>query len=263
MTVKQVSAEVTLIERAAAATFRLDLKAPAIAAAAMPGQFVMVGPLSPGTSDPFLNRPMSIAGVGSAGTIEIIFSVVGQGTELLSQVRVGQRIGLLGPQGRGFSKPAAGQRLWLVAGGVGIAPLRFLALSAAGQGARVTLLYGARTIAHLVPLDELTRRKIDIRLATEDGSAGASGMVTDLLAELLSHEASGATKGTIAACGPLPMMRTVADLGCRASWPVEVSLESRMACGVGACLGCAIDLPSGKRRTCVDGPVFVAQEVFT
>jgi dihydroorotate dehydrogenase electron transfer subunit len=262
MTVQQVAAEVTRIERVAHVTFRLDLRAPAIAAAAAPGQFVMVGPLSPNSSDPFLNRPLSIAGIGSPETIELIFGVVGHGTELLSRVTRGQRIGLLGPQGRGFSTPHAGQRLMLVAGGLGIAPLRFLALSAADQGARVTLLYGARTKTQLVPLAELTQRMIDVRLATEDGSAGARGMVTDVLAELLSHEAPGVTMGRIAACGPMPMMRTVADLGAHASWPVEVSLESHMACGVGACLGCAIDLPSGKRRACVDGPVFVAEEVF-
>ncbi len=262
MTVKQVSAEVSLVEPVAAATFRIDLRARPIAAAAAPGQFVMVGPLSPSSSDPFLNRPISIAGVGSEGTIELIVGVVGRGTELLSQVRVGQRIGLLGPQGHGFSEPLSGQRLMLVAGGLGIAPLRFLALRAADRGARVSLLYGASTKARLIALDELIEREIALKRATDDGSAGARGMVTDLLAEMLDHEAPGGTPGAIAACGPLPMMRTVSELGARASWPVELSLESRMACGVGACLGCTLDLPGGKRRACVDGPVFSSHEVF-
>ena len=150
----------------------------------------------------------------------------------------------------------------LVAGGLGIAPLRFLALRAADRGARVSLLYGASTKARLIALDELIEREIALKRATDDGSAGARGMVTDLLAEMLDHEAPGGTPGAIAACGPLPMMRTVSELGARASWPVELSLESRMACGVGACLGCTLDLPGGKRRACVDGPVFSSHEVF-
>jgi dihydroorotate dehydrogenase electron transfer subunit len=264
MTAKQVSAEVSLVEPVAAATFRIDLRARPIAAAAAPGQFVMVGPLLPSSSDPFLNRPISIAGVGSEGTIELIVGVVGRGTELLSQVRVGQRIGLLGPQGHGFSRALLpGQSLLLVAGGLGIAPLRFFAQSAVNQGVLVTLLYGARTAAHLVPLDEFKPGMIDVRRATEDGSVGMRGMVTDLLAEVLSREGDRMPlKGEIAACGPMPMMRTVSELGGRASWPVELSLESRMACGVGACLGCALDLPGGKRRACVDGPVFSSHEVF-
>jgi dihydroorotate dehydrogenase electron transfer subunit len=263
MTIVHIMADVCRIEQVARATFRLDLRAEPIAACAEPGQFVMVGPLSQNCSDPFLNRPVSIAGVGSDSRIELIFGVVGHGTEILSQVKPGQQIGLLGPQGHGFSTPVSGQRLLLVAGGLGIAPLRFLAQSAADRGAQVTLLYGARTDAQLVPLEELLHREIGVRLTTEDSSAGARGLVTDLLADILQREGDGIVKRGIAACGPVPMLRTVFELGARYRWPVEVSLESRMACGVGACLGCTMDLPSGKRRACVDGPVFPADEVFS
>jgi dihydroorotate dehydrogenase electron transfer subunit len=262
MTVQQVSAVVSFVKPVAAAVVRLDLQAPSVAATATPGQFVMLGPLSEESSDPFLNRPFSIAGVGPEGTVHLIIGVVGRGTEMLARLKPGERIGMLGPQGHGFSAPLAERRLLLVAGGLGIAPLRFLALRAAERRVPAVLLYGAATKARLVALDELVDREVTVRLATDDGSAGARGMVTELLAEELSREAPGAAPGTIAACGPMPMMRTVSDLGSRAAWPVELSLESHMACGVGACLGCAIDLPGGKRRACVDGPVFPSHEVF-
>jgi dihydroorotate dehydrogenase electron transfer subunit len=225
-----------------------------------PGQFVMLsaGALSTVTrDDPLLPRPMAIYRAGPA-TIDVLYKVVGRGTALLALARPDDRVRVVGPLGRGFSAPAAGQRVALVGGGTGIASLLGPArwLSAEHD---VTVLLGARTAAELLGREDFEGFGPKLQLATEDGSAGHRGRVTELLEPLLS---SGA--GThVYACGPTPMMERAAQLADEAGAACQVSLENRMACGVGICLGCAVPRRGelGFDLVCRDGPVFAAERL--
>lgn len=260
MTAVRTLAEVTALGQVAQDTYRLRLRAPEVASRAQPGQFVMLGPVRADSDDPFLLRPFSIHRVTPDGFLELLFAVVGRGTEALASLRPGQRLGLLGPQGKGFSPRAGPGTLVLAAGGLGVAPLVFLAEQEALRGRRVLFLYGARLAQRLVPLPELERQCVQLRLCSDDGSAGRKGTVTDMLAATL--EAANPAAAEIVACGPVPMLKVAAAIGRARKLPVQLSLETRLACGTGACLGCAVDLAAGRLRVCVDGPVFSAEEVF-
>lgn len=258
-------AEVTRRETPARSTLLIELRAAGLFAGARrpaPGQFVMLGPLAADCADPFLNRPFSIHRISGRDRLELLIAVVGRGTRILNAVTPGDRIGLLGPLGKGFNLPGPSRPVLLAAGGLGVAPLFFLAEELCARGARPRLFYGAGSVDQLVPTDGLQALGVSVQLATEDGTAGFSGFVS----ELLSRELSGAAppNAYAAACGPWEMLRAVADLAAdRGLEDLEISLESRMACGLGACLGCMVFLPGGAgRRVCCDGPVFTAREVF-
>ncbi len=226
----------------------LELVAPQLARSARPGQFVMVQLRTP---VPMLPRPMSLAAIdGRSGRVAMLYRVVGTGTELLAAASPGDQLRLLGPCGNGFSRPA-GPAL-LVAGGTGLAPLLPVARDAPA-GSR--LLYGAGTAAELVDAGALAGPGIGVELATDDGSAGRGGTVLDLLPAVVEP-------GTeVYACGPRPMLAALARWARANGLKIWVSLEERMACGVGACLGCAVLTVDGYRRVCADGPVFAAEEV--
>ena len=237
-----------------------------------PGQFAM---LSPGAqsgvlrSDPLLPRPMAIYRSFESeqspefGGVEILYRVSGRGTGLLSEACVGDRVGFVGPLGRGFPPQGEGERAILVAGGTGIASIYELAARFAG-GAKdgdspVTVLFGARSATELMGFDDfLALEGIEVRTATEDGSLGQRGLVTELLESALREPG----KVRVYACGPTPMMRRAA-LVCRSrATPCLVSLENNMACGFGVCLGCASPLTEGGfGLVCRDGPVFDAERV--
>jgi dihydroorotate dehydrogenase electron transfer subunit len=160
--------------------------------------------------------------------------------------------------GSGFTLPEPKRPAILVAGGLGVAPLFFLAEELCARGAQPRLLYGAGSVDQLVPTDGLQAKGVSVKLATDDGSAGYSGFVSGLLEqEQLEADAY------LAACGPMEMLKAVAAVAKSRGLELEVSLESRMACGLGACLGCTVFLSGGAdRRVCCDGPVFSAREVF-
>jgi len=227
-------------------------EAPQIASKAEPGQFVMVR-CSEGY-DPLLRRPMSIHRVGENGALALLFAVVGRGTGWLARRKGGQMIDLLGPLGHGFTLSAESHDLLLVAGGIGIAPLVALAQRGIAQGAQVTLLLGAPTQSQLYP-SHLLPPGIKIVIATEDGSVGKRGMVTELLAGL----ADGADQ--IFACGPISMYKAMASQDLLRGRSVQVSIEARMGCGFGGCYGCAVETKSGLRLVCQDGPVFELSEL--
>jgi dihydroorotate dehydrogenase electron transfer subunit len=209
-----------------------------------PGQFVNVR-VGDGY-DPLLRRPFSI--FSHEGTeISIVVKTVGRGTELLSSRSPGP-IDVIGPLGRGFS--AAPGRVLIAGGGVGNAPLHYLALELAKSGCEITYLYGVRTAGQLFMEDRFRRAATRCIVVTDDGSAGEKGMVTDLASRILSEE----TFDRIYACGPAPMMRAIASLA--GGTPVEVSVENYFGCGTGLCSGCSIDTDRGPCRSCVDGPVF-------
>jgi dihydroorotate dehydrogenase electron transfer subunit len=244
--------------------FLLWLDAPGIAAAARPGQFVAIR-----CADRMLRRPFSIHRVGSSssssaresgGGVAIVFRAVGAGSRWLSQQSVGERLDILGPLGNGFSIERGARRLLLVAGGIGIAPLLFLALEAA-KNHEVTLVHGARAAAGLYPLPEMPMNVTLVTL-TEDGSVGEKGTVVDVLPRLLD------TADQVVACGPVGMYRTMAS-DCL-SLPeataaklrrCQVSVEVRMGCGIGACYACTIATRQGPKKVCLDGPVFALGEV--
>ncbi|MCL2789519.1 MAG: dihydroorotate dehydrogenase electron transfer subunit [Desulfobulbus sp.] len=242
------------IERLGADFHRLTLHAPRIALAARPGQFVMAS-CSP-LSDPLLRRPFSIHRCIGADVLQLLIRVVGRGTELLAQCQPGQRLSLIGPLGQGFHPPASEASICLVGGGIGIAPLFFWAERLAANQ-RCTALLGSRTGMELSQLAaEFTQLGCRVETATDDGTLGHHGLVTDVLAAHLS------ATDRVYACGPMPMMASVAEM-CRAvRIPCEVSLEAHMACGLGACLGCTVHGANGRYlHVCKDGPVMAAEEV--
>jgi len=216
-----------------------------IASEAKPGQFAMVRC----GEDTLLRRPLSIHQL-DGNKFALLFTVLGKGTHWLSQRQAGSNIDLFGPLGNGFSINPASKNLLLVAGGIGIAPLYFLAQDALGRECSVTLLYGTTDI-HRYP-DNLLPSGVNLIAATEDGTAGQKGMITDLLPDFVGWA------DQIFACGPLSMYRTMAARKQQLlkTKPAQVSLEVRMGCGRGLCYGCTLKTKSGLKRVCQDGPVF-------
>ncbi len=209
-----------------------------------PGQFINIRVRE--GFDPLLRRPFSI--FSHEGTeIGIVVKTVGRGTELLSSRSPGP-IDVIGPLGRGFSVSKG--RVLIAGGGVGNAPLHYLALELAKSGCDITYLYGARTAGQVFMEERFRRAARRFIVVTDDGSAGEKGMVTDLASRIIPVERFD----RIYACGPAPMMRAVADLA--GGIPVEVSVENYFGCGTGLCSGCSIDTDRGPCRSCVDGPVF-------
>jgi len=231
------------------------LSCPEITAEARPGQFVMVRC----GKECILPRPLSIHQINSKGDMALLFTVWedGKGTRWLSRRKVGDNIELLGPLGNGFSIKPASKKLLLMAGGIGIAPLYFLAQKAISRGYSATLLLGARTESQLYPKN-LLPAGMKLVTATEDGTAGETGRVS----ELLPHYAARADQ--IFACGPMPMYRDIADKYAHllSDKPIQVSLEMRMACGLGVCYGCTVKTKSGLKQVCKDGPVFELSDVI-
>ncbi len=236
--------------------YRLRLR-PARPLVASPGQFAMVK-VTDGI-DPLLRRPFSIHRLvpGGSGEFEVLFRVVGEGTRRLAAVHVGERLDVLAPLGRGFR--VEGARPLLVGGGVGVAPLLFLAEAFLARGVVPKLLLGGRADRDVLCHADFGCLAVPYALATEDGSLGEAGLVT----RLLERELKEPTPGTaVFACGPTPMLAAVASLAARHGVPCQVSLEAHMACGMGACLGCV--LPGTREayvRVCKEGPVFDADEI--
>jgi len=239
-------------EQLTADVFRLTVHAPEITAAAAPGQFVMVRAAE--SLDPLLRRPFSIHSRGADGSLSLLFKVVGRGTALLAKAKPGDVLDLLGPFGKGFDMSAADKPVCLIGGGMGIAPLLFLAQKLPG---RKYALLGARCHDELAQLaKEFAELGCAVQLATDDGSLGHHGFIPDLLDEILPQISR------VCACGPSPMMRCVARKCRAAGTPCQVSLETHMACGMGACLGCVLPGADGRQaHVCTDGPVFNAEEL--
>jgi len=229
--------------------WRMSLHAPAIAGLARGGQFVMLE--VSGTYDPMGRRAFAIADVRDEILI-IFYEVVGRGTYLLSRMREGAKLRVLGPLGKGLF-PSEGDKHLLVGGGVGLAGLTLYGKELREKGKEVVFLYGARSAEHLGMLEWLEEEGFSYVVFTEDGSRGRKGIVTDALREFDSS-------WTVSACGPKPMLRALTNLV-----PADrlyLSLESRMACGWGVCLGCVVRSPGrGYVRVCYEGPVFRAGEV--
>ncbi len=234
--------------------YRLVLKAPETAAAALPGQFVMLRVSE--NLDPLLARPFGISSVPSRSSIEIIYRVVGRGTALLTRRSAGQELSVLGPLGKGFPMPGKDTTPVLVGGGSGFPPLHFLAQRA---GSRAHFFIGSRNKECLPPASIIKSfRDVTFRvhIATEDGSTGVRGMSTDILNAFLS-KTENKTRLAIYVCGPHAMLAAVSRIAEEHSIPCYVSMEERMACGLGACMGCSVPIKAGGyKRACKEGPVF-------
>jgi len=201
-----------------------------------------------------LRRPLGIHRVDRDGRVALLYGVAGRGTAWLSQRKPGDLVDLMGPLGSRFLVKPAAKNLLLVAGGIGVAPLAFLAEEVVGMGRRVTLLIGARKASQLCPGSQLPGA-ISIIKATEDDSEGRKGLVTDMVGEL------AAKADQVFACGPTAMYQSMARLDCLKGKSVQISLEERMACGLGACYGCTVKTRKGLKQVCQDGPVFELADI--
>ncbi len=223
------------------------------APAPRPGQFVNIK-AAPGT-DPLVRRPFSIFDY-SEGIMEIVIRVVGRGTRLISEFCAGAQIDMLGPLGRGFTLINGGRAL-MVGGGVGNAPLFFLAKELKRRGTSVSFVYGARTADLIYCKDRFASAADEFLISTDDGSEGRGGYCTETGCKLLT----GGTFDRVYVCGPTPMMAGMVRLAADNPAPIEVSLENYFGCGVGLCSGCTVETATGQRRACVDGPVMDARAI--
>lgn len=257
---RQVQALVVENREVAQGSYLLRLHAPEVAAHARPGQFVHVrcSPVAASDSatwDPLLRRPLSLLRIRrAAGEIECLYDVVGRGTAILSRVRLGEALDVLGPLGRPFEIKGKTRHALMVSGGVGIVPLVALAEEALTKDVAVTLVAGFRTAAKVCPA-ELLPPEVEYVVTTDDGTAGRPGFVTQAIAEHLSWA------DQVFACGPLPMLEALASLDLPRSLPVQISMEEHMGCAMGVCLGCVVQTRRGLQRVCRDGPVFDLREM--
>ncbi len=251
--------------------YRMRMTAPPAVLDARPGQFVMVR--VNGAIDPLLRRPFGIYDLGAFATpytdcgrqtfLEILYRVVGKGTAMLADLHQGDHLEILAPLGNGFDLGPAGEDKVLVGGGVGLAPLYFLARELV-KTAKVRLFAGGRTKEDVLCITEFERLGVETYVATDDGTLGDQGLVTEVLTRYLADD-SGSKQ--LFACGPMPMLQAVARIAAAQRIPCQVSLEAYMACGMGACLGCVVPGKHHSAETpdyrcvCKDGPVFGYHEL--
>jgi dihydroorotate dehydrogenase electron transfer subunit len=261
-------AEVFAYRRLTEPYHSLTIVSPEVCKRAAPGQFIAIR--APSDRSLLLRRPFSIHRVdrrpGWAGTVEIVFDVRGRGTDLLAKARQHATLDVLGPLGRPFRLPREPTNCLLIGGGVGAAPLMFLAEELRGHGHRVDFILGARTQEHLLRLIDAKRVALTVTVTTDDGSSGVRGVVTDVMGDTVR----GTSARVVYACGPVPMLRAVADVSAQLRLPCQVAWEEVMACGFGACLVCAVPVRVGDSgsdddwvwaRCCTEGPVFSASRV--
>ncbi len=267
MTAIKLEAEVLRNEKITEDISRLTLQAPAIAEAATAGQFVMVK-ASKDFDQPLLRRPFSIHQATANGRLQILFKTIGKGTAFLSTRQAGDILSLVGPLGRGFTLPSQPANICVVGGGMGIAPLFYLTkqlLRSNTEHKAIKVFLGAATASEISDLqDDFASLGVTVYTATDDGSAGHHGLVT----ELLTNKLDQAGNWQVFSCGPHPMMKAIASYCLKKKWSCQVSLETLMACGIAACLGCAIrgsgqaaDNSKPYLHVCKEGPVFEAGEV--
>lgn len=209
-----------------------------------PGQFYMIKGWN--ELDPFLPRPISIADI-EGGKLKLLYEVRGRGTHIISKLRKGDSLSILGPLGNTFDLEEK-EKIALISGGIGIAPMMYLAKN---LSAEVDIYSGFRNTTYF--LDQIGPYVKNTMISTEDGSIGHKGFVTELF--------NPQEYDLVYTCGPTPMMNAVIKM-CKGKVPVYISMESRMACGIGACLGCTVETIRGMERVCKEGPVFKGEELI-
>lgn len=244
--------------------YKLILASSYISSHAEPGQFVNVKCSE--SHDPLLRRPLSIHRVSRKHmTFELLYEVIGKGTELLTKYFVGEEIDCLGPLGEGFKIDPKKQIHILVAGGMGVAPLLFLAENfKPSSPLALYVLIGAKTRDWVLCEEDFRKATDQVLISTDDGSYGKQGFISDLLLDFINNQLStfDFQLSTIYACGPRAMMRAIAEIAFQKKIDCQVSMEERMACGVGACLGCAVKTRNGYKMVCKEGPVFETAEIL-
>lgn len=237
--------------------FLMELESVNLARKAKPGQFVEIRCSE--TLNPLLPRPFSIHDAKD-NKIKILYQVVGEGTKLLSRKRSGDEISVLGPLGTGFSINKKNKKALLFAGGMGAAPLYFLARRLIEKNIDVELYFGAKSLDNLKVINPFIRLGIKIYIASEDGSCGKKGLITCFLDNKL-FVGAGLGLPSVYTCGPLPMMEKIAKWALKNNLKGQASLEKEMACGVGVCLGCVVKIKGEYKRICKEGPVFEINDV--
>ena len=249
---RQVEAPILNVRKLGARYVLHTYSAPSLAKEAQPGQFVHIR-VTDGVH-PMLRRPFSICSAGE-GSIDVLIKVVGEGTKILSSKKSGDILDIIGPLGSSFRMEE--QPALLIAGGIGVAPLYFLAQKLKMTGRDILFLYGARTKEDLVLKNEIYSLADKSIFVTEDGSTENRGIVTSRLD-------AGVVKGrAIYACGPEAMLVSLQKKLRALGKTAQFSLENRMACGVGACQGCVVETVNGYRRVCVDGPIFTSGDIIS
>lgn len=281
-------AEVTVNKKIGPEHFLMRVLVPELTREAKPGQFVHVR--CSGEMDPLLRRPLSLHGIDyEHGTISLLYQVVGRGTRLLAEMPAGAEIDIMGPLGRGFTIPEKAQNVFVIGGGIGVAPLFPLVQAMKHYKIVQTILLGARSADWVIGTDQLASLGVKVEVATDDGSLGYKGFVTDLVEKRIKL----IKPDYFFACGPNPMLKALLEVTRKSGPDGQVSLEERMGCGVGACLACVCKAAaSGQRpaaggeekvasgqwpvtsenqkivkdfeykKVCSDGPVFAAGEVI-
>ena len=266
--------------RLARDTYRVRFNCPELARRVVPGQFLMLR--LAGVNDPILGRPLALYDTvlndaGEPVGVDVVYLVVGKMTTKLAQLGPGAKLEVWGPLGNGFD-PVPTDHMIMVAGGIGQTP--FMALGRELMGLRkygepqraamrpkhVTFCYGARNSEYLAGIEDFRALGIDLRISTDDGSAGHRGFVTDLLRATLDEAKAAGRSTQVVCCGPEKMMEAVAHLAGERGVPCRLSLETPMACGIGICFSCVTKVKDDAgewdyRRTCVEGPVFDAEKI--
>ena len=251
---RDLTVRIKQIKKISAGIFLVGFDSEYISTSALPGQFVH---MNINSQKVILRRPFSIHQI-SGRAVYILFKVRGKGTEILSFKKPGDKIKVLGPLGRGFSLPEGRQKSVLIAGGIGIAPMVFLSRRIKKANKEYVLL-GAKTKQGILFKDYFKKQGFKVLVATEDGSVGYKGKVIDLLKSILAKEKS---ELKLYACGPKPMYKSLRRIiRNRSNLRCQVSLEEFMGCGIGACKGCAVELKTGIKYVCKDGPVFNIEDL--
>ena len=235
-----------------------------------PGQFVMLR--VSGLAEPLLSRPFSVCSFerqNRSCSLDLFYHVIGRGTQILAGLLKGTQVEMLGPLGRGFEVAGHKKNIVLLGGGMGMAPLIYLAMQlnkdACSSSSAMYFYLGAQNAEAVIGLEQLKKLSFTIFTCTDDGSMGEKGLVTQIFLKDLKKFVPGETM--IYACGPKPMLSALAKILQKTKYPCQVSLEERMACGIGACLGCAVAVKRSKKsslaykRVCADGPVFDINEI--
>jgi dihydroorotate dehydrogenase electron transfer subunit len=233
---------------------------PVVLSRLQPGQFFNIVTRFPGSFDPLLRRPYSVYRAHrDPSALTFLVRPFGRGSAWLAERLPGERLGMLGPLGNSFTIPSRAQRLLMIGGGVGVAPLVMLSDEATSKNLDVVFVMGAATEAGLLAASELSER-VEYGVATDDGSRGHRGLATEVIGDFVQWA------DQIYACGPEPMyrtLRTVAEpLRIDRKPSVQISVERGMACGLGACLGCVVETTHGMIASCIQGPVFDLDEII-
>jgi len=254
-------------EEVAPNIFLIKLLAPSVTQDVLPGQFIHIKCST--DHYPLLRRTLSIHRIDKEkGGIYILFQVVGEGTKLLAQKEVGDDLDIMGPIGNGFNIYPESRKIMIVGGGIGVAPLLALCEESTRQGKEVRVLIGALKKELVIGEENFRKLGAKVDVATDDGSYKHKGLVTDLLEGNIRE---GWLVDQIFACGPKLILKKIVEISLDNHIDCQVSLEERMACGIGACLGCVCKIKTkdkkedkvkyGFKRVCVDGPIFEGSEV--